>query len=547
MALTTLPTWNKLQQHWQQIKNQHMRDMFNADPGRFDKFSLKFNDMLLDFSKNRINEETLSLLYALAEQCELKFWSEKMFTGEQINHTECRAVLHTALRNRSNTPVYVDGQDVMPQINTTLEKMRNMSDAIRNGNWVGYSGKRILDVVNLGVGGSDLGPVMVTEALRPYGKSGLHVHFVSNIDPSHICDTLKDLDPKTTLFIVSSKSFTTQDTLANAHTARDWLLDAARDQQAVEKHFIAVAANEEAARAFGVDENNILPMWDWVGGRYSLWSSIGFSIAVYIGMDRFMSLLEGAHEMDTHFRQAPLNENLPVTLALLGIWYNNFFCCDSYTVLPYDQHLHRFPAYLQQVDMESNGKNVTRDGSPVDYSTGPILWGELGITGQHAFYQLLHQGTRLVPTDFIVPIDSLNPVGDHHNILLSNFFAQTEALMRGRTRQEVRAELKAQGCSDQVIEQLAPYKVFKGNKPSNTILFRALTPKTLGALIAMYEHKIFVQGIIWNINSFDQWGVELGKELAGHIYQQLRERKNVSDHDASTNGLINYLMRISSD
>jgi len=545
MPLLDLPAWKALSEHWQDVRDLHMRELFDEDEQRFEKFSVKFNDILLDFSKNRITEETISLLTDLARESELEKWIDKMFSGELINHTEKRAVLHTALRNRSNSPTLVDGKDVMPEINQVLNKMEQISDTIRNGHWKGFNGRNIIDVVNLGVGGSDLGPVMVTEALRPYGKSGLRVHFVSNVDPSHICDTLSNLNPETTLFIVSSKSFTTQDTIENAKTARDWLLETARDEDAVAKHFIAVAANTQAAVDFGIAEDNILQMWDWVGGRYSLWSSIGLSIAIYVGMDRFKALLEGAFEMDEHFRTTPLEQNLPVILALLGVWYNNFFDADSYAVLPYDQHLHRFPAFLQQVDMESNGKSVTRTGKQVDYSTGPIVWGELGITGQHAFYQSLHQGTKLVPTDFMVPIESLNPVGQHHTILLSNFFAQTQALTRGRSEDEAREELKSEGLSNDEIEKLAPYKVFKGNKPSNTILFRALTPRTLGSIIAMYEHKIFVQGVIWEINSFDQWGVELGKQLADTIFKQLSARKPVDNHDVSTNGLINYYMKMS--
>ncbi|MBN4080533.1 glucose-6-phosphate isomerase [Beggiatoa alba] len=545
MALLELPAWKALSEHWLKVQDMHMRDLFKDDPLRFEKFSLKFNDILLDFSKNRVTEETLGLLADLARQSELEQWIERMFSGDRINHTEKRAALHTALRNRNGSPVKVDGQDIMPSIRQALDKIQLISDTVRNGEWLGFSGKNIIDVVNIGVGGSDLGPVMVTEALRPYAKSGLRVHFVSNVDPSHICDTLRSLNPETTLFIVSSKSFTTQDTITNAKTARDWLLEAVRDEEAVQKHFIAVAANTQAAQAFGVAKENILEMWDWVGGRYSLWSSIGISIAIYIGMDRFKALLEGAFEMDEHFRTTPFEKNLPVIMALIGIWYNNFFNADSYAILPYDQHLHRFPAFLQQVDMESNGKSVTRAGKQTNYSTGPILWGELGITGQHAFYQSLHQGTKLVPTDFLVPIESLNPVGQHHTILLANFFAQTEALTQGRTEAEARVELEQQGIAEEEIKCLLPYKVFQGNKPSNTILFRALTPRTLGSLIALYEHKIFVQGVIWEINSFDQWGVELGKQLAGSIYKQLCARKPVKSHDVSTNGLINYYMKLS--
>ena len=545
--LTNLPAWQALLAHKKQTENIQMRDLFAQDKNRFEDFHLRFNDILLDYSKNRINKETMSLLMDLAEQSGLRDWTEKMFSGEKINHTEDRAVLHTALRNRSNEPVYVNGHDVMPEVQSELEKMREYSEAVRSGQWLGFSGKPILDIVNIGVGGSDLGPVMVSEALYPYGKIGLHVHFVSNVDPSHICNTLRDLDPERTLFIVSSKSFTTQDTLMNAHTARDWLIENSRDEAAVEKHFIAVAANVEAATAFGIAEENIFKMWDWVGGRYSLWSSIGLSVAIFVGMDRFESLLQGAYEMDQHFRQAPLDENLPVVLALLGIWYNNFYDSESQVLLPYDQHLHRFPAYFQQGDMESNGKSVTRDGLHVDYATGPIIWGELGITGQHAFYQNLHQGTHLVPADFIVPIDSLNPVGDHHTVLLANFFAQTRTLMTGKNEKEARDELVAEGFSAEDVERLYPSRLMPGNKPSNTILFKALTPKTLGSLIAMYEHKIFTQGIIWQINSYDQPAVELGKKVAASIYDDLKHHKAVDTYDESTNSLIKYFLENTND
>ena len=545
--LTDLPAWQALLTHKKQTENIQMRDLFAQEKNRFESFHLRFNDILLDYSKNRINKETMSLLTDLAKQSGLKDWIEKMFSGEKINHTENRAVLHTALRNRSKTPVYVDGHDVMPEVQSELEKMRQYSEAIRSGQWLGYSGKPIIDIVNIGVGGSDLGPVMVSEALHPYGKAGLRVHFVSNVDPSHICDTLKDLDPERTLFIVSSKSFTTQDTIMNAHTARDWLMENSRDESAVAIHFIAVAANVEAATEFGIKEENIFKMWDWVGGRYSLWSSIGLSVAIYIGMDRFESLLQGAYEMDQHFRQAPFEENLPVVLALLGVWYNNFYNAESHVLLPYDQHLHRFPAYFQQGDMESNGKSVTRDGETVDYATGPIIWGELGITGQHAFYQNLHQGTHLVPADFIVPIDSLNPVGDHHLVLLANFFAQTRTLMTGKNEKEAREELIAEGYSAEEVEHLYASRLMPGNKPSNTLLLKALTPKTLGSLIALYEHKIFTQGIIWQINSYDQPAVELGKKVAATIYDDLKQHKPVEQYDDSTNSLINYFLENSTD
>ena len=545
--LTNLPAWQALLNHKKQNESIYMRDLFAQDEQRFNKFHLRFNDILLDYSKNRISEETMSLLMDLVNESGLQDWTEKMFSGEKINHTENRAVLHTALRNKSSEPVYVDGQDVMPEVQSELEKMREYSEAIRSGQWLGFSGKAIIDIVNIGVGGSDLGPVMVNEALRPYGKTGLRVHFVSNVDPSHICDTLKDLDPERTLFIVSSKSFTTQDTIMNAHTARDWLMDNARDESAVAKHFIAVAANVEAATLFGINEKNIFKMWDWVGGRYSLWSSIGLSIAIYVGMDRFESLLQGAYEMDQHFRHAPHEENMPVIMALLGIWYNNFYQAESHVLLPYDQHLHRFPAYFQQGDMESNGKSTTRDGTQVDYATGPIIWGELGITGQHAFYQNLHQGTHFVPADFIVPIDSLNPVGDHHLVLLANFFAQTRTLMTGKNEEEARAELVEEGYSNDDVERLYPSRLMSGNKPSNTLLLKALTPKTLGSLIALYEHKIFIQGVIWQINSYDQPAVELGKKVASSIYTDLKQHKTVASYDNSTNGLINYFLQNSTD
>ena len=541
-GLTESSAWKALQQHQRSITQQPLRDLFASDAQRFENFSLQFRDILLDYSKNQVSAETMALLYDLADQGELRNWIDRMFAGEKINHTEQRAALHTALRKHANEPVYLAGVDVMPDIRQSLACMKTLVNHVRTGQWKGFSGRTITDIVNFGVGGSDLGPQMVTEALHPYGKKDLHVHFVSNVDPSHICDTLRTLNPETTLFIISSKSFTTQDTLANAEVARKWLTDVSGDVSAVSRHFIAVTNNIAAANAFGIAEANIFKMWDWVGGRYSLWSAIGLSVAIYVGMENFEALLEGAYEMDEHFRTAPWDKNLPVTLALIGIWYNNFFGAETYTVLPYDQHLHRFPAYLQQVDMESNGKNIDREGKSVDYATGPILWGELGITGQHAFYQLLHQGTKLVPADFLVPYKSLNPLGENHDILLANFFAQTEALMKGKTEAEARAEMEQDGISPEEIERLLPYKVFAGNKPTNTLLFESLTPKTLGALMAMYEHKIFTQGVIWNINSFDQWGVELGKQLTAKVFKQLRRGDEVKDHDASTNGLINHYL-----
>jgi glucose-6-phosphate isomerase len=539
-ALVQSPAWKALEAHYEKMTQTHMRTLFEQDPQRFERFSLRVNDILLDYSKNRITEETMSLLLELAAQANVKGWMEKMFAGEKINVTENRAVLHVALRNRSNRPIYVDGKDVMPDVNAVLEHMARFCRAVREGQWKGYTGKTISDVVNIGIGGSDLGPVMVTEALKPYGKPGLRPHFVSNIDGTHLVETLKLLNPETTFFIIASKTFTTQETLTNAHGARDWFLKKAGDKAAIAKHFVAVSTNAKEVSRFGIDIENMFEFWDWVGGRYSLWSAIGLSIALHIGMENFESMLAGAHEMDEHFRTAPLDENMPVVLALLGIWYNNFFGAQTHAILPYDQYLHRFPAYFQQGDMESNGKRVNRHGERVDYSTGPIVWGEPGTNGQHAFYQLMHQGTKLVPADFLAPIDSQNPISKHHNILLSNFFAQTEALMKGKTEEEARAELLARGMDPDATEKLLPHKVFEGNRPTNSILFKKLDPKTLGALVALYEHKIFVQGLIWNINSFDQWGVELGKQLAKVILPELESDDQISSHDASTNGLINY-------
>lgn len=540
--LTESSAWKALQQHQKTLAQESIRDMFASDEQRFAHFSLQFKDIILDYSKNLVSTETMALLYGLADNCELRKWIDSMFAGEKINHTEQRAVLHTALRKPVDESVFVAGVDVMPEVREALASMRTLVEQVRAGEWKGYNGRPICDIVNLGVGGSDLGPKMVAEALHPYGRHELHVHFVSNVDSSHIGDTLRDLNPETTLFIVSSKSFTTQDTLANAEVARKWVIDASGDASMISRHFVAVTDNVAKANSFGIVEQNIFRMWDWVGGRYSLWSAIGLSVAIYIGMKNFEALLEGAHEMDEHFRTAPWDKNLPVTLALIGIWYINFFGAETYTVLPYDQHLYDFPAYLQQVDMESNGKSVDRDGLPVDYATGPIIWGKLGITGQHAFYQLLHQGTRLVPADFIVPYKSLNPLGEHQDILLANFFAQTEALMKGKTEAEARIEMEQEGLSTEEVERLLPYKIFAGNKPTNTILFESLTPKTLGSLLAMYEHKFFTQGVIWNINSFDQWGVELGKQLTAKVFKQLRQGDEVNDHDASTNGLINHYL-----
>ena len=538
--VTRTASWKALQAHHDEIAGRTMREMFASDPERFAKFSLHFEEILVDYSKNRVTDETMRLLLALAAEAGLKNWTERLFTGQKLNITEGRAVLHIALRNRSNRPILVDGKDVMPEVNRVLKQMREFSEAVRNGTWKGYTGEAITDVVNIGIGGSDLGPVMVTEALKPYGKPGLNVHFVSNIDGTHIAETVKNLRRETTLFIVASKTFTTQETITNAQTARSWFLEAAGDPKAVARHFVALSTNAKEVSRFGIDTKNMFEFWDWVGGRYSLWSAIGLSIAVYIGMDNFESLLEGGHAMDEHFKTTPIEKNLPAILGLLGVWYNNFFDAQTHAILPYDQYLHRFPAYFQQGDMESNGKGVTRDGTAADCSTGPVIWGEPGTNGQHAFYQLIHQGTKVVPADFIAPIETHNPIGEHHQILLSNFFAQTEALMKGKSEAEVRAELIAQGFSGDALQALVPHKVFTGNRPTNSILVKRVTPRTLGSLIAMYEHKIFTQGIIWNINSFDQWGVELGKQLAKAILPELAGSAAVATHDSSTNGLINH-------
>ena len=539
-SLTASPAWLALTAHLETVRDVHLRDLFAADPGRFESFSLHFEDILLDYSKNRVTAETMTRLRALAGQADVAGWTARMFAGERINVTEDRAVLHIALRNRSNRPILVDGRDVMPEVNAVLDHMRDFCGRVRSGEWKGYTGKRITDVVNIGIGGSDLGPVMVTEALRPYADPHLRLHFVSNVDGTHIAETLKRCDPETVLFLIASKTFTTQETLTNAHSARRWFLDQAGDERAVAKHFAALSTNAAEVARFGIDTANMFGFWDWVGGRYSLWSAIGMPIALAIGFDRFVELLEGAHAMDEHFRTAPPERNLPLTLALLGVWYNNFLGAETHAILPYDQYLHRFPAYFQQGDMESNGKSVTRDGTRADHQTGPVIWGEPGTNGQHAFYQLIHQGRKLIPCDFLAPVMTQNPLGDHHRILLSNFFAQTEALAFGKTEEQVRAELAKEGRTGAVLEALVPHKVFDGNRPTNSILFHKLTPRTLGSLIAMYEHKIFAQGVIWNINSFDQWGVELGKQLAKKILPELEDSAPVSSHDASTNGLINY-------
>ena len=540
-ALTSSPAWKALLDHRTSLATTTMRELFAADPTRFARMSREVSGLLVDWSKHRATDETWKLLIALAEQADVAGWRDRMFAGDKINGTEDRAVLHVALRNRANRPIVVDGADVMPEVNAVLAKMRSFTDRLRTGAWQGQTGKSITDIVNIGIGGSDLGPVMVTEALRPYWMPGMRAHFVSNVDGTHLAETVAGLDPERTLFIVASKTFTTQETLTNARSARSWLLEGlGAGTEAVPRHFVALSTNAKEVAAFGIDTANMFEFWDWVGGRYSLWSAIGLSIACMIGMDDFEALLDGGHLMDEHFRTAPLAENVPVILGLLGVWYANFWGAESHAILPYDQYLHRFAAYFQQGDMESNGKSVDRQGHPVDYTTGPVIWGEPGTNGQHAFYQLIHQGTRLIPCDFIAPIESHNPSGPHHAILLANFFAQTEALMKGKTPDEARAELIAAKLPEDRIARLVPHKTFPGNRPTTSIMTQKITPTTLGALIAMYEHKIFVQGIIWNIYSFDQWGVELGKQLASKILPELDGHAPVTGHDASTDGLINF-------
>lgn len=536
---TQTAAWQALQKHFDEMKDVTIADLFAKDGDRFSKFSATFDDqMLVDYSKNRITEETLAKLQDLAKECDLAGAIKSMFSGEKINRTENRAVLHVALRNRSNTPILVDGKDVMPEVNAVLEKMKTFSEAIISGEWKGYTGKAITDVVNIGIGGSDLGPYMVTEALRPY-KNHLNMHFVSNVDGTHIAEVLKKVNPETTLFLVASKTFTTQETMTNAHSARDWFLKAAGDEKHVAKHFAALSTNAKAVGEFGIDTANMFEFWDWVGGRYSLWSAIGLSIVLSIGFDNFVELLSGAHAMDKHFSTTPAEKNLPVLLALIGIWYNNFFGAETEAILPYDQYMHRFAAYFQQGNMESNGKYVDRNGNVVDYQTGPIIWGEPGTNGQHAFYQLIHQGTKMVPCDFIAPAITHNPLSDHHQKLLSNFFAQTEALAFGKSREVVEQEYRDQGKDPATLDYVVPFKVFEVNRPTNSILLREITPFSLGALIALYEHKIFTQGVILNIFTFDQWGVELGKQLANRILPELKDDKEISSHDSSTNGLIN--------
>ncbi|MDN2669493.1 glucose-6-phosphate isomerase [Vibrio sp. 14N.309.X.WAT.E.F5] len=536
---TQTQAWKALTAHFESAQDMDMKELFAQDAKRFESFSTRFgSDILVDYSKNLVDAETMQHLFALANETEVKSAIEAMFGGDAINKTEGRSVLHTALRNRSDKPVMVDGKDVMPAVNAVLAKMELFTHRIVSGEWKGYTGKEITDVVNIGIGGSDLGPYMVTEALTPY-KTRLNMHFVSNVDGTHIVETLKPLNPETTLFLVASKTFTTQETMTNAHSARDWFLAEAGDSAHVAKHFAALSTNAASVAEFGIDTDNMFEFWDWVGGRYSLWSAIGLSISLSVGFDNFVELLDGAHEMDNHFASTEFESNIPVILALIGIWYNNFHGAESEAILPYDQYMHRFAAYFQQGNMESNGKFVDREGNPVEYQTGPIIWGEPGTNGQHAFYQLIHQGTKLIPSDFIAPAISHNPASDHHQKLMSNFFAQTEALAFGKTKETVKAEFLAAGKTAEEAAELAPFKVFEGNRPTNSILVKQMTPRTLGNLIAMYEHKIFVQGVIWNIFSFDQWGVELGKQLANQILPELADDAQVTSHDSSTNGLIN--------
>lgn len=537
--------WARLQALSDKYKDLTISSLF-SERERFERYSLALEDILVDYSKNRVNDEIFKALLDLARETKLHEAIEAMFTGDPINGTEGRAVLHTALRNRANTPVYVDGEDVMPEVNRVLEKMKVFSDKVQKGQWLGYTGKPIKSLVNIGIGGSDLGPVMVTEALKPYQSKDLEIYFVSNVDGTHIAETLKKVDPETTLFFIASKTFTTQETMTNAHTARNWFLDQAKDEKAIAKHFVALSTNQKGVEAFGIDPENMFEFWDWVGGRYSLWSAIGLPIACAIGFENFEQLLAGGHAMDLHFRNSMFDRNIPIILALIGIWNTNFLGACSEAILPYNQYMHRFAAYFQQGNMESNGKYISRSGEKVGYTTGPIIWGEPGTNGQHAFYQLIHQGTHLIPCDFIAPAISHNPIGDHHQKLLSNFFAQTEALMNGKTLEQVRKEMNLAGKSVEEIDRVAPHRVFEGNRPTNSILVKKITPYILGMLIAMYEHKIFVQGVIWNIFSFDQWGVELGKVLASSILPELQNEEEITSHDSSTNGLINAYKKMRS-
>lgn len=542
--LTATPTWRALQAHFETVKELRMRDLFEQDPGRFSKFSTRMDDILLDFSKNRITDETFQLLIDLAREARVEQWRDEMLAGEPINISEFRPALHTALRNRSNTPVMVDGENVMPRVNRVLEQIRYFSERVRGGHYRGYSGHLITDVINIGIGGSDLGPHVVCDAMKPYAQRGMNVHFVSNVDPTHLTEILKFVEPESCLFVISSKSFTTQETMLNAQSARDWFVKLTNNEKAVARHFVAVTSNRDAAAEFGILPENMFELWDWVGGRYSLWSAIGLPIVLYLGMQHFEEMLEGAHAMDLHFQNTPLEKNIPVVLALLGIWYNNFFDAQSHAIMAYNQYLRRLPAHLQQLDMESNGKTINRNGERVDYLTGPIIWGETGSNCQHAFFQLMHQGTKPVPADFLIPARTNNPLGKQHCVLLSNFLAQTRALMMGKTETEARAELEAAGMPAAKIEEVLPHKIFEGNKPTNSIIFEKLDPRTMGALLAMYEHKVVVQGAIWNINSFDQWGVEYGKQLAGELQELLDDREPVGNYDCSTNGLINHCVEL---
>ena len=541
------PIWQSLNQHKKDIESISLREMFKSDPNRFNHFHIQFNDLLLDYSKHRISKETISLLVKLAKEADVEGWRNRMFEGEKINSTEHRAVLHTALRNQNISPIISDGEDVMPKIKNVLKKMRRFSEEVRSGQWKGFTGKTITSVINIGIGGSDLGPAMVCQALKAYGSKTITPYFVSNVDGADLSQALEKCNPETTLFIIASKTFTTQETMTNAFSARDWFLKAAKDNQHIKKHFVALSTNQHAVSQFGIDTENMFEFWDWVGGRYSLWSAIGLSIALYIGMDGFEDLLKGGFEMDEHFKTAPIEQNIPMMMGLLGVWYINFFDFPTHAILAYDQGLSKLAPYLQQADMESNGKFINRDGEHIDFHTGPVIWGEVGTNGQHAFYQLLHQGTEIVPADFIMPIESQYALGkdgnEHHKILLSNFIAQTQSLMLGKTYNEARAEIEKQGYEGEDIESFIPQKTFEGNRPTSSILFKKLTPKTLGQIIAMYEHKIFTQGIIWNINSFDQWGVEYGKQIAKQVLPKLSEKTPTDNFDSSTNGLINYIKK----
>ncbi|AXT48943.1 MULTISPECIES: glucose-6-phosphate isomerase [Chromobacterium] len=545
--LTELPAWQALWDHFAEAKHQHMRDLFAADPERAERYALEVGGLFLDYSKNRITDETLKGLMQLARESGLPAKIKAMFKGEKLNSTENRAVLHVALRNRTNSPIHVDGEDVMPKVNSVLERMGKFAHAVRSGEWLGYTNQPITDIVNIGIGGSDLGPLMVCSALKPFGHPRLNMHFVSNVDGAQLKETLKKVHSETTLFVVESKTFTTQETLTNALTARDWFLQRSRDESAVAKHFVAVSTNQKAVADFGIDPSNMFEFWDWVGGRYSLWSAIGLPIMLYLGEENFTELLNGAHIMDQHFRNAQFEQNMPVLLAMIGVWYINYYGGGSHVIAPYDQYLHRLPAFIQQLDMESNGKQVMLDGQPVNFETAPIIWGETGINGQHAFFQLLHQGTHISPIDLIASVQNCSSLPGHHEILLANVFAQAEAFMRGKTADEVRAELKEQGLKGEALEALVPHKVFGGNRPTNTLLMSRLNPRNLGSLIALYEHKIFVQGVIWHINSFDQWGVELGKQLAKTIHAELTGKLKHAEHDSSTRRLIELYRQVNAD